>query len=152
MEQLDHFDLCVIGGGASGYAAAMRAIDLGRKVLLVEKEKIGGAGLFNGALSSKTMWEYSQKISSIRSEIPDFEVKFESLKAVVEEAVYEKKFQMDVHLTLLKKEAKQRLLYLERGIAKLISKNEVSIQKGTKEEKRISADFVLLETGSGPQK
>ncbi|HRH61949.1 MAG TPA: FAD-dependent oxidoreductase, partial [Bacteroidia bacterium] len=118
MEQAEHYDLCVIGGGASGYAAAMRAIDFGKKVLLVERDRIGGAGLFNGALSSKTMWEYSQKISAIRSEIPSFEVKFDTLKAVVEEAVYEKKFQMDVHLTLLKKEARQRLLYLERGTAK----------------------------------
>ena len=148
----EHYDLCVIGGGASGYAAAMRAIDFGKRVLLVEKEKIGGAGIFNGALSSKTMWEYSQKISAIRSEIPDFDVQFDHLKSVVEEAVYEKKFQMDVHLTLLKKEAKQRLLYLERGTAKLVTKNEVSILKHNNQEKIISAEFILLATGSRPRK
>ncbi|MES2629829.1 MAG: FAD-dependent oxidoreductase, partial [Bacteroidota bacterium] len=51
------FDVCVIGGGPAGYAAAMRAIDLGKKVVLVEKNKLGGAGIFNGALSSKTLWE-----------------------------------------------------------------------------------------------
>ncbi len=152
MEQAEHYDLCVIGGGASGYAAAMRAIDFGKKVLLVERDRIGGAGLFNGALSSKTMWEYSQKISAIRSEIPSFEVKFDTLKAVVDEAVYEKKFQMDVHLTLLKKEARQRLLYLERGTAKLIAKNEVSIVKSSGEAKFITADFILLATGSRPRK
>lgn len=152
MDTIEKYDLCVIGGGASGYAAAMRAIDFGKKVLLVEREKVGGAGLFNGALSSKTMWEYSQKVASIRTEIPDFDVDFSKLKAVVEEAVYEKKFQMDVHLTLLKKEAKQRLLYLERGFGKLISKNEVSILKNGKDEKRIYADYILLATGSRPRK
>lgn len=152
MEHAEHYDLCVIGGGASGYAAAMRAIDFGKRVLLIEKEKIGGAGIFNGALSSKTMWEYSQKIAAVRSEVPDFKVKFESLKNVVEEAVYEKKFQMDVHLTLLKKEAKHRLLYFERGTAKLISKNKISILKGNQEEKIVSSDFILLATGSRPRK
>jgi dihydrolipoamide dehydrogenase len=152
MEQNEHFDLCVIGGGSSGYAAAMRAIDFGRKVLLVEKEKIGGAGIFNGALSSKTMWEYSQKVAAVRSEVPGFEVNFAKVLDVVEEAVYEKKFQMDVHLTLLKKEAKQRLLYLERGTAKLVSKNEVSILKPNKEIKNITADYILLATGSRPRK
>ena len=43
---MDHFELCVIGGGPSGYAADMRAIDLGKKVLLIEKDKVGGAGVF----------------------------------------------------------------------------------------------------------
>ena len=49
----EKYDLCIIGGGPAGYAAAMRAIDFGKTVLLVEKDKVGGAGLFNGALSSK---------------------------------------------------------------------------------------------------
>lgn len=31
------FDLCVVGAGPSGYAAAMRAVDFGKKVLLIEK-------------------------------------------------------------------------------------------------------------------
>ena len=52
-----HFDLCVIGAGPAGYAAAMRAVDFGKRVLLIEKDKLGGAGLHNGALSSKTFWE-----------------------------------------------------------------------------------------------
>jgi len=46
---MEKYDLCVIGAGPSGYAAAMRAIDFGKKVVLIEKDKIGGAGLYNGA-------------------------------------------------------------------------------------------------------
>ena len=48
------YDLCVIGCGPSGYAAAMRAVDFNKSVLLVERERIGGAGIYDGALSSKT--------------------------------------------------------------------------------------------------
>ena len=54
---MDRYDLCVLGGGPSGYAAAMRAVDFGKKVLLIEKDKLGGAGIYDGALSSKTFWE-----------------------------------------------------------------------------------------------
>ena len=53
------FDLAVIGGGPSGFAATMRALDFGKRVALIERGKLGGAGIFNGALSSKTMWEMS---------------------------------------------------------------------------------------------
>ena len=35
---MEKFDLCVIGGGPAGYAAAMRAIDYGKKVVLIEKK------------------------------------------------------------------------------------------------------------------
>ena len=41
---MEEYDLCVIGAGPSGYAAAMRAIDFGKKVVLIEKDKIGVLG------------------------------------------------------------------------------------------------------------
>ena len=47
---MDKYDLCIIGAGPSGYAAAMRAVDFGKRVVLIEKDKVGGAGLYNGAL------------------------------------------------------------------------------------------------------
>ena len=53
------YDLCIIGAGPSGYAAAMRAIDFNKKILIIEKAEIGGAGVTNGALSSKTWWGHS---------------------------------------------------------------------------------------------
>ena len=66
---MEKYDLCVIGGGPAGYAAAMRAIDFGKKVILVEKSKLGGYGIYDGALASKTMWELSNKIRTVRETI-----------------------------------------------------------------------------------
>ena len=62
---MEKFDVIIIGGGPSGYAAAMRAIDLDKKVCLIEKNKIGGAAIYNGALSSKTLWEIANKVNDI---------------------------------------------------------------------------------------
>ena len=55
-----HFDVCIIGCGPGGFAAAMRALDLGKHVCVVEKAQIGGAGVMWGALASKTMWELAK--------------------------------------------------------------------------------------------
>ena len=63
------YDLCVIGGGPAGYAAAMRAIDFDKNVILIEKEKLGGAGIYNGALSSKTMWELSTRYRKVQEDL-----------------------------------------------------------------------------------
>ena len=54
------FDVCVIGAGPSGFAAAMRCWDFGKRVCLIERGPLGGVGLHNGALSSKTLWELSR--------------------------------------------------------------------------------------------
>lgn len=54
---MEKYDLVIIGAGPAGYAAAMRAVDLKKKTLLIEKDQLGGAGIANGALSSKTWWE-----------------------------------------------------------------------------------------------
>ncbi|GAA1989247.1 dihydrolipoyl dehydrogenase [Microbacterium pumilum] len=49
------FDLVVLGGGSGGYAAALRAAELGRSVALVEKDKVGGTCLHKGCIPTKAL-------------------------------------------------------------------------------------------------
>src|SRR5690554_1825511 len=105
---MEKFDICIIGGGPSGYAAAMRAIDLNKKVLLVEKENIGGNGLYNGALSSKTFWEISKDISNTRRRIErnnhqKLPVNFKEILDDVRDAIFFRKIQLETHLLLLQR-------------------------------------------------
>lgn len=52
----DHnFDLVVLGGGSAGYAAAIRAIQLGMTAAVVEKDKLGGTCLHRGCIPTKAM-------------------------------------------------------------------------------------------------
>jgi dihydrolipoamide dehydrogenase len=47
-------DVCVLGGGPGGYPAAIRAAQLGAKVVLVEQERIGGTCITVGCIPTKT--------------------------------------------------------------------------------------------------
>ncbi|MCW2133300.1 dihydrolipoyl dehydrogenase [Arthrobacter sp. VKM Ac-2550] len=49
------FDILVLGGGSGGYAAALRAVQLGFTVGLVEKGKLGGTCLHWGCIPTKAM-------------------------------------------------------------------------------------------------
>lgn len=52
----DHtFDLVVLGGGSGGYAAALRAAELGKTVALIEKDKVGGTCLHRGCIPTKAL-------------------------------------------------------------------------------------------------
>ena len=51
----EDYDLVIIGAGAGGLTAAGFAIQLGAKVALVEKHKLGGDCLWYGCVPSKTL-------------------------------------------------------------------------------------------------
>ncbi len=145
-----NFDLIVIGAGPSGYAGAMRAIDFGKKVLLIEKKRLGGAGIYDGVLTSKSLWEQALKVASIRELIPDYTPDFNTIAKTIQEAVFERKTQMTVHLQMLQKEKKDLLQY-EKGAAKLLSKYEVELTKEDGEKKVYTAQNILIATGSRPR-
>lgn len=55
MAQNDIYDLVVVGGGPAGYAGAIRAGQLGKKVACVEMERAGGTCLNWGCIPTKTL-------------------------------------------------------------------------------------------------
>ena len=48
-------DLVILGGGSGGYAAALRAAELGLTVVLIEKDKVGGTCLHRGCIPTKAL-------------------------------------------------------------------------------------------------
>lgn len=152
---MERYDLCVIGGGPAGYAAAMRAIDFGKRVILIEKSKVGGAGVYNGALSSKTWWELSQKVRAVNESIVSvgrskFGITWQEVIKTEQEALFDRKFQYSCHIKLLQEESMNNIFTYERGYGKIISANEVSIDKG-KQVLTIWAENIIIATGSRPR-
>ncbi|MCC2683223.1 MAG: lpdA, partial [Paenibacillaceae bacterium] len=51
----EKYDIVVLGGGIGGYTAAIRAVQLGKKVAIVEKGELGGTCLHRGCIPSKAL-------------------------------------------------------------------------------------------------
>src|SRR5579875_1199937 len=56
----DQFDLIILGSGPGGYVAAIRAAQLGMKVAIVEREKLGGICLNWGCIPTKALLRTSE--------------------------------------------------------------------------------------------
>ena len=61
-------DVAVIGAGPGGYAAAFRAADLGKKVIIIEKDQeLGGVCLNRGCIPSKALLHLAKVIEDAKS-------------------------------------------------------------------------------------
>ena len=60
------FDVLVLGGGSGGYAAALRASQLGLSVGLVEESKVGGTCLHNGCIPTKALLHAAELADNAR--------------------------------------------------------------------------------------
>lgn len=150
------FDVAIIGGGPAGYAAAMRAVDFDKSVVLIEKDKLGGAGIYNGALTSKTMWELSRKVDTINSSLysagrRQLEVTWDDVQKTIKDAIFERKFQYSSHVKMLDSKLKEKFEY-EKGTATMVSNHEIEIKRKDDTETKIWAENIVIATGSRPRK
>ncbi|REJ05564.1 dihydrolipoyl dehydrogenase [Microbacterium bovistercoris] len=60
------FDVVILGGGSGGYAAALRAAELGKKVALIEKDKVGGTCLHRGCIPTKALLHAAEVAEHVR--------------------------------------------------------------------------------------
>jgi glutathione reductase (NADPH) len=51
-----HYDLIAIGGGSGGLAVAKRAAEYGKRVAIIEGQRLGGTCVNNGCVPKKVMW------------------------------------------------------------------------------------------------
>ena len=61
-----NYDVLILGGGPGGYVAAIRAAQLGAKVAVVEKERLGGVCLNWGCIPTKTLLKTAKLYKDIQ--------------------------------------------------------------------------------------
>ena len=62
-----NFDVVILGGGSGGYAAALRSAQLGKRVALIERDKLGGTCLHRGCIPTKALL-HSAEVADVTRE------------------------------------------------------------------------------------
>lgn len=143
-----NYDIIVIGSGPGGYVAAIRAAQLGMKVAVVEREKLGGICLNWGCIPTKSLlksaqaYEYAVNAAeygvAINGDVrPDFQAMIKRSRNVADG--------MSKGIQFLFKKNKVESI---AGFGKLTAKDTVEVTDEEGKKKNYKAKHIILATGA----
>lgn len=152
-----NLDLVILGGGTGGYVAAIRAAQLGLKVAVVERDKLGGTCLHRGCIPSKALLR-SAEVFATAKEAEQFGVihnapTFDVRKAMERKGKIVEQLHKGVEFLLGKNK-----IEVVRGIGRVMGPSIFSPQAGAVnvefengDTQILSPRFTLVATGSRPR-
>ncbi len=142
---MNKYDLIVIGGGPGGYVAAIKAAQLGGKVAVVEKEKLGGVCLNWGCIPTKTLLKTAklyedilrgEEFGIVGIDNSDVKVDWNLLSKRKDKVV--KKLVSGIYMLF-----KKNKVDLFEGMGKVLDKNKVEVNGEV-----IIGDNLIIATGA----
>lgn len=111
---MHEIDVVIIGGGPGGYVAAIKAAHLGLKVVLIEKDKLGGVCLNRGCIPTKALVSTAEMLNH--------------LQRAEEFGIQVKDYSFDFPAIMKRKDLITRRLSL--GVEQLMKANQVRVIRG----------------------
>jgi len=141
------FDLAVVGAGPGGYVAAIRASQLGMKVVVIEREHLGGICLNWGCIPTKALLRTSE-IYGLLHHLDELglsakDIGYDAAKVVERSRKVAKQLSDGVKFLL-----KKNKVTVIDGAAKLAGKGKLTITKDGKPLDGVVAKHVILATGA----
>ena len=144
------FDVTVIGGGPGGYVAAIRAAQLGMKVGLVEKDRLGGICLNWGCIPSKALLKSAELMHSFKR-ADEFGLSVKDVSVDWSKII---KRSRDVSERIVKGVEylmKKNKIEMVPGTGKLTGKNSIEVTRDGKAADKITSKSIILATGARPR-
>lgn len=148
---MKNFDIAVIGGGPAGYVAAIKAAQLGKTVLCIEKRHtLGGTCLNVGCIPSKALLHTSHQYLIAKEHFHDYGIEFTDLKLSLKAMMARKeKIILDLNKGIKGLFKKNSITHID-GIASFLNNKQLHIQKADGSHEEITANEIIIATGSEP--
>ncbi len=142
------YDLAVIGGGPGGYHAAILAAQQGMRVLLVEKDKLGGTCLNRGCIPTKTFIHDTRLLAAARASAVF--TGQEGLGIDLARLVARKNKVVAANVGGLEAIFRSRNINITSGMGELLGPGQIRISPNEGAPQTIAARNIILATGSRP--
>ena len=140
--------IIVIGGGPGGYVAAIRAAQLGAKVILIEKEHLGGTCLNIGCIPTKCLLHSAELVEDIKNQGKDIGVKVTGVEVDFPQVIAHKN---DISKKLtggVRSLLKMNKVAVIDGEAAFTGPKKLSVKKADGSREEMTADAIIISTGS----
>src|SRR5215471_14456333 len=147
---LNHFDLVVIGSGPAGQKGAIAAAKIGKRVAIVDRsEMIGGVCLHTGTIPSKTLREAILYLTGFRQRA--FYGQDYVLKADISAGDLESRVATVVsrEMAIIKEQLRKNGARTITGTGRFVDRHTVEVQGGGVTQV-LKADYVLIACGTRP--
>jgi NAD(P) transhydrogenase len=144
------YDLVAIGSGPAGQKAAIQAAKLGRRAAIVERRTIGGVSVNRGTIPSKTLREaviYLTGISQRAVYGDSYRLKED---ITVEDLGLRTRQVVEREVDIVRNQLARNHVHVIDGIARFVDPHTMAISGG--EERRISAEKIVIATGTRPHR
>ncbi len=141
---MSRYDLAIIGSGPCGYVAGIRAAQLGAKVCIIEKDKLGGTCLNYGCIPTKALI-FSAGLLDISKGLGNFGILVDNVRPDFEKMQKRKREVVDKLRSGIEFLLRERKVEIRFGNGELMDKNSVKVDKDI-----IEAKYCLIATGSMP--
>ncbi len=144
------FDVTVIGAGPGGYVAAIRAAQLGLKVGLVERDKLGGVCLNWGCIPSKALLKSAELYNAFKKS-SEFGITHTGLSYDFSKIISRSRGVADRISKGVEYLMKKNKIEVIAGTAKLTGKNSLEVTKDGKVVETVKSKHIILSTGARPR-
>ena len=139
------YDIVVLGGGSGGYACALRAAEMGKRVALIEKDRVGGTCLHRGCIPTKALL-HAAEVADLSRESETFGVRTSYEGIDIDGVLAYKDKVVDRLWKGLQSTLASRKIDTIDGYGKLISPTQVQVGDTVYE-----GEHIVLSTGSVPK-
>jgi len=144
---MERRDVIVLGGGPAGYSAAIRLSQLGKRVVLVEKEILGGTCLNRGCIPTMVRARAAELLEESRN-ARDFGITFAGTDLDYEKLGARRKMVSRIHVGGVKSLLEAQGIEVLYGQGRLASRTEVEVTDGAGEKSRLTAGSIIVATGT----
>lgn len=143
------FNILIIGGGPGGYVAAIRAAQLGAKAAVIEMDEVGGTCLQRGCIPSKALIRGAELVDLTRH-ATDYGVNVGEISVDFDKMNKRKDLTVKTLTSGVRSLLKSNGVELIYGKGKFLSTHEVEINEKAGTQRKVSADKIIIATGSVP--
>jgi dihydrolipoamide dehydrogenase len=139
------YDIAVIGGGPAGYAGAIRAAQLKKRVLCIERDKLGGICLNWGCIPTKALLTNAHLVELIKNHGSRFgysgEAKWDFAQMIKRSRSVAGQLNKGIEGLFRKYKVASKF-----GTAKVIAPNQIQVG-----DEKVTAESIVIATGARPR-